>query len=286
MEPVNVELKVTNVSTDPVLVKDNLLADTDGMTVVVKRGSDAATQHLPYAHYCLKSAKAVLAPGQSMYGSLLVSVGTGGWQIAEPGRYLVQMALDVDGEDVVSNPLEIKVTPAADRQEEHLAQDFFTEDVGRVLTFGGSKVLHGGNDALREVAERMAGHPAAQHARVALGRPYATEYKRLVVDLAAPASAGPAAAKIVVEQPDAEQAENDLGAVLLGAPQAAAETLGHIAYKQEVDRYADDLARRGQTQEAVRALGTLRQTLEVRGVLTSVVASVAVRQAALEEAGT
>jgi hypothetical protein len=291
LEPVDVELKLTNVSDEPVLVPSTCLTDTDGMTIVVKRQRDDARQQRSFAHLCLKSIKVVLAPGQSMYGSVPVSAGLDGWNIDEPGRYLVQMALHLDDEDLVSNPMTLTVEPPMARAEEKLAQDFFSDDVARVLTFGGTQVLTAANDVLEEVAVKLAGRAPARHAQVALGRPYTIDYKLIVPDFseglsgaAAEGIDGAPTARIEVQAADPARAKAYLDRALLEEPEAAAEALGHIRYKEEVDRFADTQAEQGDPGAAADTLATLQQTLEVRNVKPSVVAEVAAKQAAYARA--
>lgn len=95
--------------------------------------------------------------GSSFYESLFISAGQNGWDLAEPGNYLIQIALHSHDEeqDIISNPLHLRIAPPHGYDEELLAQDFFSEDVGRILTFNGSQILTTANDTLREVAERL-----------------------------------------------------------------------------------------------------------------------------------
>ena len=42
-------------------------------------------------------------PGESVYEPLFVSAGQNGWDIAEPGRYTVQVALDAEDEEYLTS---------------------------------------------------------------------------------------------------------------------------------------------------------------------------------------
>ena len=53
----------------------------------------------------------MLEPGQSLYASLYLSAGRAGFYVAEPGRYVVQAALHLEQEDIVTNPLLLRVLP-------------------------------------------------------------------------------------------------------------------------------------------------------------------------------
>ena len=179
MEPVVVELKLTNISPEPVLIPTIVLALEDKLVAIIKREGKSARQHVPYARNCVRERNTVLPPGESIYESLFLSAGLNGWQLAEPGYYTVQVALHLNGEDVVSNALRLRITPPRGYEEEALAQDFFSDDVGRILAFDGSRILTAGNDAMRELAERFPDNRATVHARIALGNAVAVERKRL-----------------------------------------------------------------------------------------------------------
>ena len=155
MEPVVVELKLTNRSGQPLIVDEKILEETDDMTVIIKKRGGTARQWHSFAQHCYHSDKKVLSPQDSVYGSLNIAAGTTGWNIAEPGMYSVQVALHLGDEDVVSNELQVRVAPPRSYEEEFVAQDFFSDEVGRVLTFNGSRHLEGANDTLREVVAQF-----------------------------------------------------------------------------------------------------------------------------------
>src|SRR4029453_5810932 len=69
LEPVVLELKLTNLSAQPVPVEEGLLDAGDEMTVIIKKNGRPARQWAPYARYCRNAARRMLEPGQSMYQS-------------------------------------------------------------------------------------------------------------------------------------------------------------------------------------------------------------------------
>ncbi|HSK97894.1 MAG TPA: hypothetical protein VK891_14825 [Euzebyales bacterium] len=281
LEPVVVELKLTNVSGQSAIVDEALLTRTDDMTVVVKQRGGRAVQWTPYARHCISASPKVLGAGESLYGSLFIAAGLNGWALAEPGVYQVQVALRHDDYDIVSNPLRVRVAPPRDYTEELLAQEVFTEDVGRTLTFNGSRALSGANDTLLEVAERLGDRRIATHAQLALGSPLAGSYKMLVVD-GADETAGKRIATMAAEPIAARQ---HLSEALLDAPEKAADTLGHIAYTEQVAQYGAFLTVQGRPDEAAETLKTAEDVLASRGVLASVVDDLAsTRRAYADEA--
>jgi hypothetical protein len=280
LEPVVLELKLTNISSQPTLISEKLLSELDHMIVVIKKDGKPARQFAPYAQYCWKAPLRVLMPGESTYESLFASVGKGGWEIAEPGYYTVQVALHQEDteEDLVSNPLRLRIAPPRGYEEEFLAQDFFSEEVGRILTFDGSRVLTKGNDTLREVSAKLSDRSVAFHAEVALACPMAQEYKILNLD-------DPKHPKIEVIPPDPPEARQEFTAALTQQPSRAAESLGHIDYKYYVDRFSDSLQKQGDVQGAVDVQDKLLHTLSDRGVVNRVLQAIEERRDAYQNQG-
>jgi hypothetical protein len=272
LEPVVVELKLSNVSGEPKLIPENLLQNNDRQTVIIKKEGGMARQYLPFARYCFQERQTVLSPDQPLYDSLFVGAGRNGWDLAEPGNYTIQVALHLDDEDVVSAPLKIRVAPPHGYDEEHLAQDVFTDQVGRVLAFDGSSVLEPANDVLREVTGKLPERRVAVHARIALGNAVAGRRKRLEVGggLSPAQSLSSLDARIVETRADPAEARKQLAPVLSGEAQLSAETLGHIDYHEYVDRFAEYLAQEGDARTAAEVMDGLIETLEKRGVRANV----------------
>jgi hypothetical protein len=289
LEPVIMELKLTNTSSQPQLVDENLLSRTDSMAVILKQDGRPARQFVPYAQYCPLPEIKALMPGESMYAPLFVSAGQNGWDVADPGRYTVQVALHTEDEEyLVSNPLRLVVEPPLGEKRddaERLAQDFFSEEVGRTLWFGGTRFLEKANDTLHEVAERLSDRRVALHANAALGNAAAREYKQLNLGDADKEKAKPAAmagGEITVRPPDVEEARKDLTALIDNADVGAA-SLGHIRYRRYINRFSDLLAEQGDSQEAAQVQANLHDTLANRNVLDRVLEEIKdQRQAYLE----
>lgn len=269
LEPVVLELKLKNISSQPQLIQENILSSQDQMTVIIKKKGSPARQFTPYARELWQPANRVLRSGESDYESLFVSAGQNGWDLADPGTYTVQMALHLDDQDIVSTPINIQIAPPRERYEEELlAQDYFSDDVGRILTFDGSRALSKGNDTLRDVVAQLADRKVSRHARIALGNPLARTFKQLdlsegAVDLTSAQAAG---AEIKIGAPDEKEAREELTAALSDNPYEAAESLGHIDYKYYVDRFSDWLKEQGDSEGFDRVRNEMRGTLSGRGV--------------------
>ncbi|HZF32183.1 MAG TPA: hypothetical protein VE914_00095, partial [Candidatus Angelobacter sp.] len=145
-----------------------------------------------------------------------------------------------------------------------------------------SQCLHSANDTLREVVERLADHPAAWHARVALANPLARNYKHLTLgegpqQMTAAADAG---GRITLTPARADDARKSFAAALLEYPDQAAETLGHVDYKDYVDGFAQWLGDRGDAAGAATCRARLHDTLANRAVADPVLEEIAGRREA------
>ncbi|MDX1620359.1 MAG: hypothetical protein R3320_05175 [Nitriliruptorales bacterium] len=276
LEPVTVELKLKNTSDRPVIFDASRLATTDEMTIITKRSGQAARAFRPFARYCLEPRLVVLQPGESLYESLFVSAGLAGWGISEPGSYLVQIALHLDDGDVISGPMRLRVAPPRGYDEEYLAQDLFTEDVGRVLAFEGSRELTTATDTLHDAAERLAERRVARHARYALGAPLANVRKKLEIP-----DSPDEAPKIIGAGAETKTAVEDLKKALADDMDEAATTFGHIEYKRRVDFLTSVLEEEGDVQGAAQIQRDLLDVLRDRGVLERVLEDVEERAEAL-----
>lgn len=284
LEPIVLEAKLTNISDEPQNVAADVLTAGDHTTVVLKRQSSPARQWYPLARYCYRSPQTSMAPGASAYDSFFMSAGLNGWDIAEPGTYAIQMALRIGREDIVSNALHVKILPPLQRDEEVVAQDYFAEDVGRVLAFDGSRYLSGANEVLQQIVDQFPNGKAAFHAKVALGNPLRIDYKRLALGKGERTitAAADDNAKFEVSAAQVEEGREILEGALIGKPAEAVETLGHIDYRYYVDLFADWLEKNGDNAAAAGCQSTLHDTLAASKnaghvVSASVLAEIATR---------
>ncbi len=139
----------------------------------------------------------------------------------------------------------------------------FTKEVAHSLAFGGSRVLTGANETLRQVAEQLPESRAAVHANAALGAPMATDGRVLVLD-----TDGNEVAEVVPALPETSR---ELLAAALGDFERAADSLGHIAVTEQTKRLATVLEDAGDTTERADLLNTSADALARRGVLPGVV---------------
>ena len=266
LEPVDLELKLTNTSNERRVVDEDLLGDGRHVSILVAREGKEPRQWRPFATYCHEDEKSTVKKGESIYGSHLVSATPSGWLIDEPGFYTVQAAVDVDGEIVVSNILRIHVGPARSEHEVQLAPEYFSEDVGRVLAFRGAPSLPEATGVLEAIRAQCADNPAATHAALALAGPMRRDYKVLEADPDDRASMKIRSKR--AKKAEGVKAEMD---ALMKDPDAAAQTLGHIKYFAALNSLADVMDDRGDVKGALQVITSSVKTMKRRGVLQSVI---------------
>jgi len=264
LEPAVLEFKLTNLGQKPAAIDDHLLQDGRHVKVFVQREGGRTRQWRPLIARCTEEHDKSLSPGQSIYGAHNISASTTGWLIDEPGFYKIQAAVDVGDEVVVSNVLRLYVAPSAKAEENAIAPDYFTEDVARVLVFGGAPSLTSATNTLQQMVARCGNNPATMHATVALSSPLLKEYKELV------SNAG-AGFTLKSTKANVESAAKAQSAVLTTAPDQAAESMGHIPYFDALDRLAGDLDQAGNGKAAKKVLQCSVDTMKKRKVLDRVI---------------
>ena len=264
LEPVWLELKLTNLGGEPRTLEADVL-DADSLTVVLRKDGRAARRLVPFRQKCVAPPAAPLLPGESLYGTVLASAGLNGWDVAEPGTYVIQAAAHVRGEDVISAPFTLEIAPPRSREEESAAGDLFTQDAARVLLFNGTRFLERGNGVLEDVVDRFSGRRIALHARVALGSPLTLDYKRVV-----PTDGG-RGVDLRVTPARPHEAARVLEPALVERAATAAETMGHIRYRTVAERLAVRLADQGADAAAARTLDSAIGALTRRPVKREVI---------------
>ena len=171
LEPVVVDVSLTNESGKPQVIDENLLGDGRNLSIFISRDSRLPIRVRPYVIASLGPKWRVLQPGEAIHNSVFASAGVMGWHISEPGPYEIWVQLSTATTQAVSDGLQIRVASARERHEEVIAQDFFTDEIGRALVLGGAAEGSKAYAVLEEIAGSMDDRPIARHARLSLGLP-------------------------------------------------------------------------------------------------------------------
>ena len=265
LEPVYMELKLTNTSTQDAQVEDDMLRDGRHINVYVQREGGLTKDWKAMVTSCHAPHSDTLKPGGSIYGSHNISTSTDGWIIDEPGFYKVQAAVDMGDEVVVSNVLRLYVMPSGSVEEARVAPDYFSEDVGRAMTFKGAPALDGAMAVLQAVSERCVDNPAAKIASLALSTPLLRAFKSL--------AAGDSRddMKIQASRPDIDTGAKAQMGVLIDDADAAADTLGHIAYFNQLEVLAEAMEDAGDDKGSIKVREATVKTMRRRNILGAII---------------
>ncbi len=240
LEPVMLEMELKNVSNRPMVLADQVsLEKVDGehilscrnVTTIVKRIGGHVKQYQNYYHECYEAESIVMEPNTSLRGSVFVAASKQGWLISDPGDYIIQSAIHLEDDDILSNKLFLRVLPPNNHDEELIAQDFFSNDIGRIMAFDGSRSEHlsGGNGILEYVVDKFRTLRVNHHAKVALAMPKRTESNYINFDKR----------QVKKNCSHVEDAVKELNDALTADRDKARRTLGSTDYKYYCEVIAD-----------------------------------------------
>lgn len=263
LEPVRIELKLENTTKKPISVPSEILNDMAKMKIYVTRRGGDTTQVRPYAVECFAPTEDhTLNAGKSLYGEVYLSSASNGWLISEPGQYEVVIGVNSicqcessQRDNLATGRMVLYVRPPAAHERmdyEQVAQDYFSEEVGRVLSFGGSRLLEKANNYLKGLSERLPECQASIHAQLALHMPDTRAYKLV--------SCRDKGLDLKVLDSRIEEVESSLKQLLVNDGARAAQTLGHLEFKSISDRYTRALER---VEEGGKAASMQKNVLTV-----------------------
>lgn len=255
LEPVKLDLQLTNISHEPQVVDPATFVGAHNLTLFIQRRDGVVHKLRPYVRLCSFGGVKLLRPGQSLKASLFASAGVDGWYLADPGSYTVHAAISRAGEEIQAEPLNLRIASPQSWEEDYLAQNLFTDEVGRALALGGTYAMTGAIEALEEAADRFKQRAIARHAQLALGLPRMENRRMLSLPEGrsgmSSVSADGGCFEMIKAKP--EEARRLLNAALLDQPEMAAQTFGQTAFKNHVELFANWLEHNGDRAAAKKA---------------------------------
>jgi len=192
LEPVSVELRLRNLSGLPMELDTQLNPEFGGVTIYIRRPDGRILEYAPILCKLgtpeVKLLKALpdAVEGEDRYSQEVpLSYGTYGFYFDQPGEYQVRAVYQGAGELLVtSNRLRLRVGNPLSRDEDRLAQDFFTYQTGMALYLDGSSSpwLDKGMNTLQEVVDRYGDTPVGAKVALALARNLSKPFYRVDVD--------------------------------------------------------------------------------------------------------
>ncbi len=263
-QPVLLEAKLANVSDEPVLALPNL-DPSDGFLEIAVTGPDGTrVPFLPVAHFRRVADPELLEPGGARYTAVNLTVGLGGFPFKRPGPYRVEASYTNIDRRTAATVLQLYVRPPENWDDARVLSGLWDARVGRVLTVGGTRVMHDVNDKLDWLTGRLGGdHPASYFLTAAQALPLAKRYKLVP----------PTGERLRVLDAEPDEVVRKLDPVIEHM-EPAADAIGHITYRRVVDTYTDcalEVRERGKARDAQSSLlGLFRERSVVPGVVADV----------------
>ncbi len=180
MEPVSVELRLRNLMPDLEVPIDTRLEPRWGtVTVYIMKPDGSIEEFQPVFCEIGEPEMVTLQPYGSTAGldrhshEVPITFGRTGHIFSVPGEYRVRAIYTMNGLGMIPSPVHtLRVGLPQSRQEDRLAQDFFSFDAGLCLVLDGSRSGHltSGREALETVAEQCAKTMAGAKTAVALAK--------------------------------------------------------------------------------------------------------------------
>ncbi len=269
MEPVNIELRLRNLTDMPMDLDTELDPEYGGVAVFIQRPDGRILEYAPILCKLATPSIQTLTPGATGEDrhsqNVRLSYGAGGFYFDQPGRYRVRAVYQGAGDVLIaSNVAEISVGRSHSLEEDRSAADYFGHDVGMALYLRGSSspFLKKGMDALQDMADHYKDTAVGSHIALALAENLASPFHRI--------EKGKLKLTRNVEAKTALQ----LTANALATQKKDESTLTNLDYSECFQTRARLMALSGKKAEARKELRALAGTLTKRGVKSAVVGAI------------
>jgi Peptidase family M28 len=279
-EPILCELKLENTSGQPVTINRNLDPSEGYVQIAVTSPSGRRRPYIPVAQARRSVGTIELQPGKSIYEAVDLTMGIYGFPFKEPGPYRIEASYtNLDGSTAAAIA-QIYVRPAASYDAVPIVHDLFRADVGRVLICAGTEVLDEVNDRLMSAERKLAdaigpNNPMAVHLRTTRYQPLARQTAIIDPD-----------GKARRTSYDPDRFCGEMVGTLVGDVQRAADTMGHIWFRDVVDQYTAAAIATNKYDRAYQAQNVMYAMFKERGVVGDVLATIAARTEELKKMAT
>jgi hypothetical protein len=190
MEPVEIELRLRNLLDDLSLTLDTRLSpDYGGVLLIIRQPGGRLLEFAPIMCKLGLPEMKTLEPmktsvqGADRYSELVpLSYGQHGFYFNQPGEYLVRAVYQGAGDLlIISNVHRIRISSPYSQEDDRLAQDMFSDQVGLSLYLDGSRspFLTKGMDLLQEVTDRKADSALGIKAATVVAHSYSRPFYRI-----------------------------------------------------------------------------------------------------------
>ena len=185
-EPVVIELKLYTTDMRGKRVHSNIHPNHGFTQLAIRKPGGQMVSYRPLVEQCVDPEFVVLdAERPSIYASAYVGYGKDGFYFDQAGFYqIIAVYHALDGSEVVSAPLTVRVRNPLNAEEEEIADHYYGDDQGTLFYLLGSDSsdLASGNKNFDEVLDKHAKHPLAVYARFVKGINAGRNFKTVTDD--------------------------------------------------------------------------------------------------------
>lgn len=272
MEPVYIELRLRNLLLNIPLTLDTRMGpEFGGTTVYIRRPDGRVVEYDPILCMIATTQTETLAPASDPDPAVgrpqgadrssqrvFLSYGKYGFYFDAPGEYLVRAVYRGAGDVLIpSNLLRVRVGTPQSKEDDRLAQDFFSYQVGMALYLGGSlsPFLKTGMDLIRGLVDGIKEKDSMLKTQLstvlatAVSEPFHRIQKGKVTR---------------VSEADPEEALKLTEPALVTLRKEKSKDL-NLAYRGLVEQRVENFVALGNTAEAKKELTTLQKDLKTQG---------------------
>jgi hypothetical protein len=171
-EPVVLQLALSTQRRDGQRVHSWLHPNFAMVKVVIQKPNGTVVAYEPLIDHLVGEREASLRPGETIQDSAYIGYGKDGLYFGQPGHYQIRAVYaSLDGSQVLSNLLDVRVRYPVTAAEEEIADLFMGHDQGTLLYLLGSDsdTLQSGNNAFDQVLDKYPKHEMANYVRLIKG---------------------------------------------------------------------------------------------------------------------
>lgn len=239
-EPVVIELKLSTTDLRGKRVHTRIHPNYGFVQLAIQLPNGQTVPFRPLAEQCLETETVILdADNPAIYASAYIGYGKKGFYCDQSGLYQLRaIYYALDGSEVISNVLTLRVRSPLDRTEEKIAELYSGHDQGTLFYLLGSDSEHlaSGNEDLETVIGEHGDHPLAVYAHLVQGINAGRQFKTVMDDK-----------QLKLREPQNQEAISELSEVVTTSKQGAGVdnitldmAMRRLARAQH--RYGDDRA--------------------------------------------
>jgi hypothetical protein len=185
-EPVTITLRLTAMDPRLETVHPYLNPEAGLVHVAIHQPNGMIVHYEPLIEHCVAGERLPLGEGAtSLQETIYIGYGRDGLYFDQAGPYEIRVVYEaIDGSQVVSNILRLRVKHPVTAEDEQLADLLLGDDQGALFYLRGSDspALASGNKALETVLDRYPNHPLSEYARLVKGVNLSRDFKIVTSD--------------------------------------------------------------------------------------------------------